>query len=184
MWLTMKKTVVVGILTSLIITICLSTFSSVGASTTTTSFVGKGQVAIYVLNLQAGQQVTGSFVIAGERIHVGEYFYFKILDPRFVVFDDITCYYVNQQYNFSFKVFTTGDHNFTFTNSGSYDRYVDITYNIENESLPPESTPLVTNPPEPTPTPTVPEFQSWIVASAIVTTTLLSALIIRKHYLS
>lgn len=177
----MRKAVTLAISVSLMLIICFSMFSIVGATTTTkTFFLTQGQGVDYSVNLQVGQQVTGNFVIVGERIHTWENFYFKILDPNSVTFENSEPSSIDTPYNFSFKAFTSGIHVFKFENSGVNDRYVELSYTVDSGNLPVVSTPSVTNPPDPTPTPTVPEFQPWIVLFAIVTATLLTAIIIRK----
>lgn len=179
----MKKVKALAIFVSLLVILCFTLFSIVGASTAAESFfIPQGDTQNYSLNLQVGQEVTGNFKIVGERIHSWEYFYFKIVDPLGVVFENEECVYTAPTlYNFTFKAYTTGYHNFTFDNSGSNDRYVELTYSIDGESLPNASTPTPTNSPEPTPT--VPEFP-YLLVIPLLLSALAIALIMRKKQLS
>lgn len=159
----MKKAAELAIFVSLMGIIWFSLFSIVGANTTAeTFFIPQGDTQNYNLNLQVGQEVTGTFKIVGERIHTWEYFYFKIVDPLGVVFKNQECIFTAPTfYNFTFKAYTTGYHNFTFDNSGQNDRYVELTYTVDDGNLPDISTPIVTDPPEPSPS--VPELPYLLV---------------------
>lgn len=154
----------------LILLICFSAFSIVGAITVTKNFfLPQEQGVIHTINLQVGQQVTGNFKIVGERIHTWEYFYFKILDPKGVTFKDEECIYTDPTYyNFTFTAYTAGAHTLAFENSGQNDRYVDLTYTVDSETLPDASTPTPTNSPEPTPT--VPEFPHFTAIPILLST--------------
>ena len=169
----MKKRVALVLFVSLMVVMCFSLLSVVGANATAeTFFIPQGDTQSYSLSLQAGQEVTGNFKIVGERIHSWEYFYFKIVDPLGVVFENEECIYTAPTlYNFTFKAYTAGYHNFTFDNSGQNDRYVELTYTIADEDLSPSPTYTATNSPESTPT--VPELSFLLVLPL-----LLSALVV------
>lgn len=149
------------------LSICFSTFSLVGATTTKTFFIQQGYIQTYSLNLQVGQEVPGEFKIVGERLHYWEDFYFKIIDPNSVTFEDLECVYTDLTfYNFTFTAYTAGYHNITFDNSGQNDRYFELTYTVDGGNLPDASTPIANNPSDPTPT--APELTPILLVIGLV----------------
>ena len=123
----MKKTVAI----SLILVALGSMLSLVNASTVESILVRDGEQETLTISLQANQKVVGAFNISGSREDLID---FWVRDPTGnIILDSGT---VANGENFTFTANTDGKYILNFENNLSYNKYVDLEYDIETVFLP------------------------------------------------
>jgi len=125
----MKTILIITLLVSMMI--FASMFSLTNASTVEQVFYIGDESKTLTLNLQAKQTVTGSFNITGE----GRYdasVDFSVIDPNEVALIDTIVW---NEYNFTFKAFTDGEHKLIFDNYGGYSKYIELAYDVSSPSI-------------------------------------------------
>jgi len=127
-----------GTLAFLVLIICASMFSLANASTfNQTFYLGEGEKKTLIVNLQAGQTVTGSLSVTGDPRHSYDRIYFSVIDPKEVILVDLGGVYNNMpKANFTFKALTEGKHKLIFDNGFGYAKYIELSYDVESGILP------------------------------------------------
>lgn len=115
----------------LICLVCSSMFSMVKATTVENILVRDGEQETLTITLQANQKVIGEFNITGSREDLID---FWVRDPNGnIVLDSGT---VANGENFTFTANTDGEYVLNFKNNLSYNKYIDLEYDIESGFLP------------------------------------------------
>ena len=115
----------------LIIMVLGSMLSMVNASTVESILVRDGKQETLTISLQANQKIVGEFNISGSREDLID---FWVRDPTGnIILDSGT---VANGENFTFTANIDGEYTLNFENNLSYNKYIDLKYDIETIFLP------------------------------------------------
>jgi len=123
---------IIGLTLIAMMFVLASILSSSNASTITQTFyVGDGGYETKTMQLQAEQTVTGSFSITGEGYDTS--IDFEVIDPMDVILLELKSVYNGT--NFTFKVFSDGEHKLVFDNWHGGSKYVELAYDVSSPSI-------------------------------------------------